>query len=178
MGGYVARTGGGPPPPDAVAAAWRAEAQHTMGLAVAAHQAEWVRTMEPSRRTGTSMRSITTATEVVGNTVRGRVGTLLRYVRYVDRGTGLYGPQHQVIRPVHASVLRFPAPGNAAFTLAGRQRSGRAGAAAAWVYARYVRGIQPRRYAERAAAEVRPTVLDIAHGLGARLAVRLRGVAQ
>jgi hypothetical protein len=174
---HIERTGGsGPPPGDVLAAAWAAEAQQTMGLVVAAHEGAWRREMEPSRRTGTSMRSLATDVQVVGGEVHGTVGTNYAPVLYVNEGTGLYGPTGQVIRPTRARALRFPEPGNRGFTLAGRQRSGRAGQGARWVYARYVRGIRPRRYAQQAAAEVRPTVLEIAEALGARLGARLRGL--
>lgn len=36
-----------------------------------------------------------------------RVGTPLKYARYVHDGTGIYGPHHQLIEPVNAKALRW-----------------------------------------------------------------------
>jgi phage gpG-like protein len=35
------------------------------------------------------------------------IGTNVKYAGYVMRGTGLYGPRHRPITPVHAKVLVF-----------------------------------------------------------------------
>jgi hypothetical protein len=175
---HVERYGSlGVPSPELVRATWEDEAVHTMGLALAEHEGAWRREMEPSRKTGTSMRSIASEVEVLGAQVHGHVGSNYLPVVAVNEGSGLWGPTHDVIRPKHAGALRFPQPGNGGFTLGGRQRSGSAGAGASWVFAKFVRGIKPRQYAQRAAAEVRPRVLDIAEGLGMRMQARLRGRA-
>lgn len=174
---HIERHGPELPTPEQFRAAWATEGRRLMGTITAEHEGEWRRAMEPSRRTGTSMRSLTSEVLVdpAGTHIEGRVGTLYAPVRYVNEGTGLYGPHHEVIRPVRARALRFPTPGNPGFTLAGRQRSGRAGAGASWVFAKYVRGIRPRRYAQLAAEAVRPRALEIAHTMGARLQARLHG---
>lgn len=52
----------------------------------------------------------------------------------LEEGTGIYGPNKQMIRPVNASVLRF--------TVGGAPVSGRGGNV---VFARHVRGMKPRR---------------------------------
>lgn len=60
------------------------------------------------KRTGTLGRSITVS--AVGQTANGRyvdVGTNKHYARYVEYGTGLYGPKHARIKPTHAQVLAW-----------------------------------------------------------------------
>jgi hypothetical protein len=134
-------------------------------------------------RTGHYARSITSdvtplaeAKRLPDGMVRGVVGTNVFYAPYLEYGTGLYGPRHRWITPKKpGGVLRFPQPGNRGFTLAGRQRSGRAGAMAKYVYARRVRGIRPRRYARDAALIARPLVERRFHLAGQRAAQRLGG---
>lgn len=132
-------------------------------------------------RTGHYARSITStvtpeAEAIARNKVEGRIGTNVIYARYLEYGTGLYGPEHHWITPKNAQALRFPAgpvgPGTP-FTWAGRQRSGRAGAMAKWVYARRIRGIVPRRYARDAALIARPLVERRFRLAGIRAARRL-----
>jgi hypothetical protein len=166
---------GDAPDPDHVQRVIMDEAEQGMRQACLALEGQWRALATPARRTGTYMRSITTeVTRVSATRIHGTVGTNLFYAPYLEYGTGLYGPNRQLIYPKRASVLRFPQPGNPGFTLAGRRRSGRAGAAAAYVYARYVRGIRPRRYAERAADLARATAMAAFRAAGARAAARLR----
>lgn len=132
-----------------------------------------VRAMEPNRKTGTSMRSVATEVIADGGVVEGRVGTNYPPVRYQSGGTGLYGPHHEVIRPKQAQALRWPNTGGGGFTLAGRQRSGAAGAGASWVFAKYVRGVRPKHYFELAVHEVHTEVVNMFAMAGRRLATRL-----
>lgn len=60
---------------------------------------------------GTLRNSITWELGRKGSKLIVRVGTNLKYARYVHDGTGIYGPRGQPIRPVRASVLRWPAKG-------------------------------------------------------------------
>jgi len=70
------------------------------------------------KRTGTLGRSITyTKPEKRGRAWVIEVGTNLHYARYVEWGTGIYGPRRQPIVPVNAKALAFMVTG-----LAGARR--------------------------------------------------------
>ncbi len=143
------------------------------------------------KRTGHLARSITVSRpEFVGAVVIVRLGTSLFYAPYIEGGTGLYGPRNKRIEPTHAKALRWPAGGGASlfggtgrqaagaapgFTLAGRQRSGRAGAQAAWAYARWVRGIRPRRFFRDGVLIAQPFVASEFEAGGLRIAQALAG---
>lgn len=58
-----------------------------------------------------------------------RVGSSVKYARYVEEGTGIYGPRHRPITPKRASVLRWIPKG-----------------ASKPAFARSVRGMRPRPY--------------------------------
>ena len=170
-------SGGNPVPEAIVRRIVLDEAERAMHRATNTVEGEWKRRLVPGvrgYRTGTYARSITNRVTRYGDRVVGEVGSALQVAKWLEYGTGIYGPEHRLIRPKKpGGVLRFPEPGNAAFTLAGRQRSGRAGAGARWVYARYVRGIRPRRYAHDAALIARPKVIRIFRQAGERVSVRL-----
>lgn len=133
-------------------------------------------------RTGHYSRSITSDVTPLGEAlatgrVVGMVGSNVFYARYLEYGTGLYGPLHHWIYPKPPNkFLRFPAAvgKGTPFTLAGRRRSGRAGAMAQYVYARRVRGIVPRRYGRDAAMIAKPLVQERFRLAGRRTAERLR----
>jgi HK97 gp10 family phage protein len=109
-----------------------------------------MRTLAPSR-TGDLRRRMTHIVRTVGdNTIQGQVGTSAFYGIYVDQGTGIYGPRRSRIYPTRAKAFRFPEPGNASFTLAGRQRKGNAGANARYVFARSIRGTPAQHFVQRA----------------------------
>lgn len=104
-------------------------------------------------RTGTLRRSITSHVARTGSIITGTVGTVIFYGLYLEEGTGLFGPLHRKIVPTRAQALRWPAGGGAGtagpgFTLAGRRRSGKAGANAQYMFRRSVKGIRPRRFFE------------------------------
>lgn len=61
--------------------------------------------------TGQLRASIRTTFVMVGGAPAVRVGTSLKYARYVHDGTGLYGPHHKYIRPINKKVLRWKAHG-------------------------------------------------------------------
>lgn len=67
---------------------------------------------QPRRvNTGALRASIRTIFVMINNAPAVRVGTSLRYARYVHDGTGLYGPKHKYIRPINKQVLRWKAHG-------------------------------------------------------------------
>jgi hypothetical protein len=149
------------------------EAERSMNNAVHRAHSEVLSRMARHRRTGHMMRGVTTRVQRVGSMVVGLIGTNVFYTPFHEFGTGLYGPRHRWIVPKRAQALRFPQPGNRGFTLAGRQRSGKAGANARWVYAKRVRGIRPLRYFRDTAHVVNPYI-DREFEAGAkRAAVRI-----
>lgn len=62
-----------------------------------------------------------------GNTIEGSVGTATQYAEYMERGTGIYGPSGQPIRPRRAKMLVWRSNGQ-------------------WHFAKEVRGVRPRWY--------------------------------
>lgn len=120
----------------------------TLRSVVMQTHAEVLRRMERHRRTGHAMRSVTHVVIKEMGAVLGIVGSNLFYVKYLEGGTGLYGPRNRWIVPIRASRLVFPEPGNPGFTLAGRQRvrGGQGDPRARFVFARRVRGIRPLRF--------------------------------
>ena len=166
------------------------EAQHAMDRALIKVEGTWRARLVPGVRgyqTGTYSRSITHESHRVGeDQIAGSVGTNLFYAKYLEYGTGLYGPlNHWIVpqplgrtarnNPGRPGALRFPA-GGAGFTLSGRRRSGRAGAMAQYVYRKRVRGIKPRHYARDAAMIARPSVEEIFRQGGQIAAARIGGV--
>jgi hypothetical protein len=168
---------GGPMNPERAKEIVLDEAHKAMRLALAHTEATWKGRLVPGvrgYRTGTYARSITNnGGRREGDRITGTVGSNLFYAPLLEYGTGLYGPRHRWITPVKAHALRFPEPGNRGFTLAGRQRSGRAGAMARYIYAKRIRGIKPRRYARDAALIARPWVESIFRAAGQRAAERI-----
>lgn len=65
-----------------------------------------------------------------------RVGSNRRKATWVHRGTGIYGPHHQVIRPRRAQALRFRSAAYGAKT--GKNRG--------YVFARTVRGMRANHF--------------------------------
>lgn len=166
-------SGSGAPNPAVVERILLDEGMRAMQVAVGITHAEVLRRMERHRRTGHMMRSVFAHPTVQGKKVVGTVGSNVDYVRWLEYGTGLYGPRNAWIVPRRAQALRFPQPGNAGFTLAGRQRSGRAGANARWVYAKRVRGVRPLRMFRDSALVVTPKVTKVFELHGQRAAVRI-----
>lgn len=173
------RREGGPPSAETLKRVVIEEATKAMDRSVKLVESEWRRQLVPNEdgyRTGTYSRSITSTVTTNDTRVIGEVGTKLYYAPYLEYGTGIYGPRHELIRSTRpGGVLRFPQPGNPGFTLAGRRRSGRAGAMAQYVYARFIRGIKPRLYAHKAADQARTAVRAEFEAAGGRIAKRLEG---
>lgn len=78
-----------------------------------------------------------------------QVGSRLKYAIYVHEGTGIYGPRGTPIRPVRASILRWPAKNNSG---SGRRRY-RGGQTETWVYARQSSGSPARPFLRDALPE-------------------------
>lgn len=170
MGGWV------PPDPMTVGKIITSTTTDGMRRALAMTQVEALSRMERSRRTGHAMRSVASKVEHIGFTVTGVIGSNVFYVRYLEEGTGLYGPFNRWIVPKRSQFLRFPEPGNSGFTLAGRVRTvgGAPHPGARYVYARRVRGIRPRRYFRDAALVTRPKVEAVFRETGELMVERIR----
>lgn len=67
-----------------------------------------------------------------------RIGSNLPYAIFVHEGTGIYGPRHTPIRPIHGKFLRWP------ITSGGHRYSG--GKTAGYAFARQVRGVRGRPF--------------------------------
>jgi Bacteriophage HK97-gp10, putative tail-component len=167
----VESSGRRPPPEGEVRLVILGEAEAATKRACHAVEREW-KAIAPAR-TGHYRRSITSDVRRAGNTIYGQVGTTVFYAPYLEYGTGIYGPRKKLIRPKRKKALRFPEPGNPAFTLAGRQRSGAAGAGARWVYARWVRGIKPMHLAQKAFEAAGPLGMGIYRAAGYRAGERI-----
>jgi hypothetical protein len=89
--------------------------------------ADRCRVLAPRGGSGHLSGSIKTAYTSTATTCTGIVYSELAYSVYVQRGTGLYGPVGQMIRPRRASVMVFPVGGK-------------------MVFARQVRGVHPRPF--------------------------------
>jgi hypothetical protein len=171
----IERSGRRPPPEPVVRRIILDEAERATRQACAVVEGEWKRNVPA--RTGHYRRSITSEVRRTGNVVRGRVGTNVFYAPFLEYGTGIYGPRRRKIVPKKAKALRFPQPGNPGFTLAGRVRSGRAGAGARFVFAASVRGIRPGHYAQRSFRAAEPKAMLVFRAAGRRAGERIRAVA-
>lgn len=150
-----------------VAKIMQEEGERAMQKAYFEVQAQLARVAQTHRRTGHYLRSfspgdpshIMRIDRSTGRIV-GIFGSRLAYARFLESGTGIYGPRKRKIVPKRpGGVLAFPGavgPGTS-FTLAGRQRSGRAGAGAGseMVFVRSVKGIKPLELMKRASVESR-----------------------
>lgn len=134
------------------------------------------------QRTGTLGRSI-----AVGNIQRRytersiEVGTNLHYARYVEEGTGLYGPAKQLIRPKTAKVLAWRSVGAGTKLVASGLRRSRGQLRPRpdrdiyMVFARYTRGMRPWHYMRKAfeddatAAYFRRRIEQAAERIGQRI---------
>lgn len=104
------------------------------------------------RKTAATQRSIHAASVTEGSAkIEGS-----RVLRWIDQGTGLYGPKHHKIVPVHARALSwtggtFGPGGN--LRLSGRKRSGKAGAGASRITVASTKGMRARPFIDRAVKE-------------------------
>ena len=102
-----------------------------------------------ARKTGTTAGSL----HVSNVTDTSAVVTGNKVARWIDEGTGLYGPHHQKITPKAAKALRWIGGPASSKRLSGRARSGKAGAGAGAVFARSVKGMKARPYVAKSVRE-------------------------
>jgi len=107
------------------------------------------------RDTGALATSIEATVAVYGQTIVGRVGSRLEYAAYQHEGTGIFGPRHEVIRPVSAKALKFK-PGR---PIGPSRRGGRGSSPerrGGYVFAKFVKGTPPNPFLVDALEEVLP----------------------
>lgn len=97
---------------------------------------------------GTLSGSIGYTMYVAGSMVYAQVGSRLPYAVYVHEGTGIYGPKHTYITPVHGKYLVFT-PGGTSMGVAG-EASGSTGSTGGTVFAKKVKGIPASLFLYRA----------------------------
>lgn len=150
------------------------QAEHDTRMAIHEVEGRVKMLAEGHRRTGHLMRSYTPGgPDNVMRVERGTTrltfyfGSRLAYAHYLEKGTGLYGPRHQLIRPLKpGGVLAWPAAGSA--TLGGRLKAG-----GTMVFAAYSRGIKPLHLLERAAEETKPKREEIFRAGARKIAAQL-----
>ncbi|GAA0591614.1 hypothetical protein GCM10010174_03320 [Kutzneria viridogrisea] len=121
-------------------------------LDVRRHTANHARTGAP-RDTGVLAASIYEELLIHGLVVTGRVAIAAPYGIYVTRGTGIYGPSGQPIRPKNAKVLAFPAGRRMGPVRAGAKTSS---SGRPMVFATQVRGQRPNPFLSRALQAASP----------------------
>lgn len=87
--------------------------------------------------TGRLRSSIAYTVDVTPSQVTLRVGAQVPYARYVEEGTGIYGPRQAPIYPVRRQALKFPRP---------RGGGGRGNGSGGFLFAKWVRGMPPNPY--------------------------------
>lgn len=92
---------------------------------------------------GTLRASLTMEVVDFAGVPMARVGSHLEHAVYVHEGTGIYGPQGTRIYPKTARVMRWPVKNNSG---TGARRRYRAGATAAFAYARSTKGMRGRPF--------------------------------
>jgi hypothetical protein len=86
--------------------------------------------------TGRLRASITWEIRLLGQKPVGRVGTNVKYAKFVHDGTGIYGPTGQLIRPKHAKALRWKS----------KQYGAKKGKGKGYAFAQYVKGMKPNPF--------------------------------
>jgi hypothetical protein len=151
--------------------------QHNAAEECAAETQERVRDKTPvrSRR---SWWSIQKRTYRRGDTVHSDVWSDYPVIRYLEEGTGIFGPRRRLITPKRGTHLRFPKRNTGAFTLRDvvRTRGGLPDPRARWVFRRFVKGQPEKRMFARTAIEMRPRaeVIFRKHAKLAAIEIRAR----
>jgi len=93
----------------------------------------------------------------VGDTVLADVSSDYPVIKFLEDGTGVYGPKRRPIRSKSGRPMRFPRRDTGAFTLRDtiRTRGGLPDTRASFVYARSVKGQRPHHMFRRTATEMR-----------------------
>jgi len=110
---------------------------HKMLLGQVAGLAVREAAIKAPHKTGNLRRSIRIGT-VTDKTAQVVVDA--NYARYVEEGTGIYGPRKRRIVPVNAKALRWIGGPAGSLRLSGAARKGKAGAGAGPIFARSVAG--------------------------------------
>jgi hypothetical protein len=101
------------------------------------------------KKTSTLARSLTMVVErISADMIQGRVGTPLHYGRYLEEGTGIYGPRHQQIVITAKGKALFWGAHDANGDPLFRKRV-------------IIKGIQPRGYFAAAIGEFLPRYVEI-----------------
>jgi len=111
-----------------------------------------------ARKTGLTAASI----QVSRVTDNSALLTANAVAKYIDEGTGLYGPLHRKITPKAAKALRWMGGPAGSLRLTGSRRKGKAGAGAAWIYAKSTKGMKARPYVQK-------SIIEAGQKLGAQL---------
>lgn len=108
-------------------------------------------------RSRRSWFSITKHARRIGETVVADVTSDYRVTRWLEEGTGVFGPSHTRITAKGGRLLRFPNRGTGAFTLRDTQRirGGLPDPRARWVFAHSVAGQKGHHMFKRTAVEMR-----------------------
>lgn len=130
--------------------------QHKAAEECADETQQRVRDKTPAR-SRRSRFSIRKHVRRAGDTVFADVYSDYPVVRFLEGGTGVFGPSHTRIRPKGGRALRFPNRGTGAFTLRDTQRirGGLPDPRARWVFAQSVAGQKGHHMFERTAVEMR-----------------------
>jgi len=157
---------------DDLAKRLRALSEKTPRILLEAWQADTVArakdNISPFSKTRTLSRSIRAGDLDVrsgGATVLAGGINKVGYARFVEEGTGIYGPKGRPIVPVRAKALRFPARG-AATRLSGNLTSAQQRAGGGWAFAKSVKG-------RRATPYLRPAAVDAMRALNLTPVVRV-----
>lgn len=75
-------------------------------------------------RTGNLSRSVGVEVVIANGGAGVRIGTDLSYARFVHDGTGIYGPNHQLIKPQSKKALAFDGRGGAVVVASSRGQRG------------------------------------------------------
>lgn len=94
--------------------------------------------------TGRLRASIRTIVIMIDGKPAVRIGTGVKYARYVHDGTGLYGPHHRYILPKNKKVLRWKVKGP-------KKLVGKGG----YVYAKRSSGMRPNPFLKNALSAAR-----------------------
>ncbi len=105
-----------------------------------------------SGMTGASIRPLTVTAQAAVIKVGGAG-------KWLEQGTGIYGPHHTRVVPRQAKVMVFMGGPTSAFRLSGTVRSGKAGAAAYKVFARSTQGMNKQPF-------IRKSLIEAAAGVG------------
>ena len=90
--------------------------------------------------TGRLRASITWELRMVGSTPTVRIGTNVKYARFVHDGTGIFGPYSEVIRPKGKKALRWKS----------KTYGAKSGKNAGYVFAKYTIGMKPNPFLKNA----------------------------